>query len=121
MKDISYLFCGSAFAGFAIALVLVLNASPTLGQDQKAVVDINNASERELETLPGIDPVLAKKIASHRPYKSVDELSKAGLTAKEIETLKPLVSISAAPPVAGSFEALPKVRRARTRPREYQQ
>ncbi len=123
MKDTPFFFYWSALAGFAVVLVLVLNVPPTLGQASKPAVDLNSASEKELEALPGVDPAVAKKITANRPYKSVDELSKAGLTAKEIEILKPLVLIGAgsAPPIAGSFETLPKARRARVRPREYAQ
>lgn len=37
-------------------------------------LDINSASLVELETLPGIGPVTAKRIIACRPYKSVEEL-----------------------------------------------
>ncbi|HCS78814.1 TPA: competence protein CelA [Patescibacteria group bacterium] len=37
-------------------------------------VNINTASEKELESLPGIGEVTAAKIISNRPYQSVDEL-----------------------------------------------
>jgi competence protein ComEA len=104
MKNISFLFCWSALIGFAVAMVLVLNVPPTLGQAKKTLVDLNSASEKELEALPGVGPATAKKITANRPYKSVDELSKAGLSAKKIETLKPLVSVGATPPAAKSAE-----------------
>ncbi len=123
MKGVSLLFYWSTFVGFAVLIVLILNVPPAVGQTQKTVVDLNSASEKELEALPGIGPDMAKMITANRPYKSVDELSKAGLSAKEIEALKPLVSVEvgSTPPVAGSFETLPKARRARVRPREYSQ
>jgi competence protein ComEA len=41
-------------------------------------LDLNRAGVAELETLPGIGPVLARRIADHRaahgPFRSVDEL-----------------------------------------------
>ncbi len=58
-----------------------------------ALVDINSASEKELEGLKGIGAVTAKKIVANRPYKTVDELSKAGLSAKTIEAVKPFVTV----------------------------
>jgi competence ComEA-like helix-hairpin-helix protein len=60
------------------------------------LVDINNASQKELEALPSIGESAAKKIVAGRPYKSVDELSKAGLSAKVIDKIKPLVTVGAA-------------------------
>jgi competence protein ComEA len=60
------------------------------------LVDINNASQKDLEALPSIGASTAKKIVAGRPYKSVDELSKAGLSAKVIDKIKPLVTVGAA-------------------------
>lgn len=37
-------------------------------------VNLNTASQAELESLPGIGPVTASKIISNRPYKSSDDL-----------------------------------------------
>ncbi|KAF0154729.1 MAG: helix-hairpin-helix protein [Syntrophaceae bacterium] len=56
------------------------------------LIDINNASEKELEAVKGVGPATAKKIVAGRPYKSVDELSKAGISAKAIEAMKPFVT-----------------------------
>lgn len=38
------------------------------------VLDLNSASQNDLEQLQGIGPVMAKKIVQGRPYKSKDEL-----------------------------------------------
>ena len=38
-------------------------------------IDINTASQGELEKLPGIGPVLARRIIEGRPYRSVDDLT----------------------------------------------
>jgi hypothetical protein len=60
-------------------------------------VDLNNASEKDLDSLPGVGPVTAKKIIDHRPYQSVDDLAKAGVAAKEIERIRPMVTVGKAP------------------------
>jgi competence protein ComEA len=60
-------------------------------------VDLNNATQKELESLKGIGPARAKKIIANRPYKSVDELSKAGLSKKQIDELKTNVVVGAVP------------------------
>ena len=90
-------------ASFLAALVFL--TGPGICAKAKApLVDLNTASQQELESLKGIGPVSAKKIIEARPYNSVAELSKAGLTDKNIESLKPLVTVSpakeAAPPAA---------------------
>jgi competence protein ComEA len=61
---------------------------------------LNKASEKELESLKGVGPATAKKIIENRPYKSVDELSKAGVSAKTIQEIKPFVTIGPATPPA---------------------
>jgi competence protein ComEA len=39
-----------------------------------ALIDINSATEKELDTLPGIGEARAKAIVKNRPYKGKDEL-----------------------------------------------
>jgi competence protein ComEA len=78
---------------FVIALlVLSLSITGAFAKDVKALVDLNTASQKDLEGLKGIGSATTKKIIENRPYKSVDELSKAGISAKKIEALKPFVT-----------------------------
>jgi DNA uptake protein ComE-like DNA-binding protein len=50
--------------------------------DTEGQVDINSATAKQLETLPGIDAARARKIIAGRPYQSSDDLVKRRLVAK---------------------------------------
>ena len=56
--------------------------------------DVNTASQGELETLPGIGPVLARRIIEGRPYRSTDDLTRVkGIGEKTLENVKSLVTV----------------------------
>ena len=63
-------------------------------------MDLNSASEQQLESLPGVGPATAKKIIAGRPYSSVNDLSKAGVSASTIKKITPLVTFGGATPAA---------------------
>ena len=58
-------------------------------------IDLNASTAAELEEVPGIGPAYAKKIIDGRPYKSVDELSKAGIPAATVAKISPLFTVKA--------------------------
>ncbi|HXJ80477.1 MAG TPA: helix-hairpin-helix domain-containing protein [Candidatus Methylomirabilis sp.] len=76
-----------------------------------AKVDLNTASEADLEALPGIGPATAKKIIAGRPYSTVKDLAKAGVPAKTVDKVTPMVTVgsaaAAAPPAAAPSAAAP--------------
>lgn len=77
---------------------LALQASPALAAKAKAAkVNLNTASQQELEALPGVGEATAKKIIAARPYTSVEELGpKAGVPASTVQKLKGKVTTSSA-------------------------
>jgi DNA uptake protein ComE-like DNA-binding protein len=77
-----------------------------------AKVDINNASQKELENMPGVGAATAKKIIAGRPYTSVDDLAKAGLPKATIAKIAPLVTVGGAPVAAKRAPATPKAKPA---------
>ena len=57
-------------------------------------INLNYATERELQRLRGIGPVLAQRIVDGRPYGRVDDLLKVpGVTESTLERLRPYVMV----------------------------
>ncbi len=67
----------------------------TLGSSSiSGLININSASSKELDALPGIGEVTAGKIINARPYGSVDELfSKKIVTQKVFDQIKDKISV----------------------------
>lgn len=83
--------------GVAVALTVIMAQGTTFAAPKKkSLVNINTASQKELAAVKGIRRHLAKKIIANRPYKSLEELKKAGLSPKKIETLKSSLTVGAA-------------------------
>lgn len=74
-------------------------APPTAGKRTTAdpPLDLNAATEAELQTLPGVGPVLAGRIVAARGetgFASVDDLDKVkGIGTKTLANLRPLVTV----------------------------
>jgi len=74
---------------------------PTRTSKKPAVVDrlidLNTASVAELDTLPGIGPVLAARIVAERekkPFTKVEDLRRvSGIGPKKFEAIRPLVTV----------------------------
>ena len=64
-------------------------------------LDINSASAKELQVLPGIGPKIAERIVKYReehgPFKSLDDLTKVkGIGEKKLEKIRPFLKIGSA-------------------------
>lgn len=97
-------FCLLSFI-LLISAIFILGTGTVQAQTAKGadalkraagLVDINSATQAELEGIKGVGPATAKKIIAGRPYKSVDELTKAGMSAKAVEAVKPFVTVGKA-------------------------
>jgi competence protein ComEA len=100
MSGVKVITRWTTLCAFVIAVSLALSVPGAYAQAKK--VDLNTATQKELEDIKGVGPATAKKIIAGRPYKSVDELKKAGLSDKQIKAIGPSVSVgtSAAAPAA---------------------
>jgi hypothetical protein len=70
-------------------------------------VDINTATQSDLESVKGIGPATAKKIIAGRPYSSIADLSKIGLPAKQLADISPMLKVSGAAPATPAAKAPP--------------
>lgn len=73
-------------------------SSTVLGDESidsvSGLININSASEKELDTLSGIGPVTAQKIISGRPYASVEDLlGKKIVGSKVFSQIKDKISV----------------------------
>ena|SRR5688572_32981044 len=56
------------------------------------VVNVNSATQEQLETVPGIGPALASLIIAGRPYPSVDDLLRiSGIGKQTLERMRPFM------------------------------
>jgi DNA uptake protein ComE-like DNA-binding protein len=97
---LSVLVRGGVAAAVVAAMLLIAGVREVAAAAEAKTaktIDINKASASELAGLPGIGPALAKKIVAARPYKTVDELSKAGISTNEIRKIDSLVTVGSAP------------------------
>ncbi len=71
------------------------NSSPVgSGGTASSLININNASEKELDSLSGVGPVTASKIIQNRPYQAVEDLlSKKVVNSKVFEDIKDKISV----------------------------
>lgn len=59
-------------------------AAPAATASAQGKVDINAATEQQLDALPGVGPVRAKAIIAHRPYEELNDLVKKKALTKGV-------------------------------------
>ncbi len=68
--------------------------NPDTGSGVTGIINVNTASEAQLDTLPGVGPVTAGKIIASRPYSSPEELlSKKAVGSATFEKIKDLITV----------------------------
>lgn len=85
--------------------LLVMLASVFAFSTAFAAVDLNTATQQDLETVKGIGPAKSKAILEYRskngPFKSVDDLAKVpGFGEKSVAGMKAELAVGAAKPAA---------------------
>lgn len=70
-------------------------------------IDLNAANVKELQELPGVGPVTAKRILDLREksgrFKRVEDLlAVRGISQKRLDAMRPYITVSAPPPVTAS-------------------
>jgi competence protein ComEA len=99
----------------AFVIMGILAPAPVTAQDKPAAkpakaaaaspaspVNLNTATQAQLETLPGIGPASAKRIIEYRDkngkFKKIEELMNVkGIGEKSFLKLKPMITVGAAP------------------------
>jgi DNA uptake protein ComE-like DNA-binding protein len=96
----------SSRLGLLLLAGLFLPASLAIGstkaRTKTAKLDLNTATEAELENLPGVGAATAKKIIDSRPYSSVGDLKKAGIPKATVDKIRKLVTVSKATAASNS-------------------
>lgn len=79
----------------------VLEGEPTQGQPTRKI-NINTASQIELESLSGIGPVIAKAVIQYRlengPFKDIEKIQEvSGIGPVTFEKIKPIITVKGPP------------------------
>ena len=84
---------GSAAAGQG-------TAKPAASQAAAAPVNVNAATQADLEALPGVGPATAKKIIAGRPYTSAADLTRAGVPKATVDKMATMITFGSASPMS---------------------
>ena len=79
------------------AVHLILAWIAIFKNNQKRLTDLNTATQAELETLPDIGPVLARRMISARPFVTLEDLKRvSGMGPILMQRLSPKVWVNKA-------------------------
>jgi len=86
-----------------LALILLCAVLSAQKQPPARPIDLNVATAKELQELPGVGPVTAQRIIDMRQksgrFRRVEDLlAVRGISTKRLEALRPYVTVSPPPP-----------------------
>jgi DNA uptake protein ComE-like DNA-binding protein len=74
-------------------LVWFLSLNTSREQAERPKIDVNSATAEALTGVPGLDRRQALRIIAHRPYATLQDLVRAGLSTRFIERLTALLTV----------------------------
>ena len=77
-----------------VATALLLPGTAFAAKSKAPKVDLNTATQKQLEELPGVGEATAKKIIAGRPYSKIGDVEKAGVPRSTIDKITGLVTVS---------------------------
>lgn len=83
----------------AVPVPPIEDAQPDIKPEEITIIDLNTATVKDFQKLPGIGPQIAQRIVDYRtqegPFKNVEELTKVrGIGAKTFERLHPQITVT---------------------------
>ena len=82
-----------AIAAIGITWHRSANDDPGIAEGS-LIVNINSATQQEIETVPGVGRLRAMQIISNRPYASVEQLERVyGITPGQVDEMRPYVKV----------------------------
>jgi DNA uptake protein ComE-like DNA-binding protein len=91
---------GERSSDAAQLLLRLLGFDTAREQGAPKKLDVNSATAKELEAVPGLERRQAHKITIHRPYAQLQDLVRAGLSARTIEQLAAFLTVNPSTPSA---------------------
>jgi DNA uptake protein ComE-like DNA-binding protein len=79
-------------------------------------IELNTATAAQLQDTLGLGPLMAKQVIANRPYASIDDLKKVGLSPSMIAKIQPLVLIAGKPAASKASPAGPPIAGKSARP-----
>ena len=109
-SQIWFLFiCTVVISTLVLGVKTVSFAQKKTTEVSGALIDINTADQKTLESLPGVGKATAKAIVAGRPYKSIDDLKRVkGMSDAKIQAIQDKVTVGGAAASTASTAASQK-------------